>query len=165
MGRANALPTFAMRWDGLREVRRSEPSGKRRLALNVIIPLQCRKAASGDLSGRDFGAGREESPEGCARGRKGEMPERRVFKLTAGSKGKGTGCRPFINRALHESSGSCAMEGWMLAASTVSIIRVGRVENPIRAPDKRLNNSEQNLKMERSARALCTLMIGFRPWI
>ena len=54
-------------------------------------PLLCRKAASGDLSGRDFGAGREESPEGCARGRKGEMPERRVFKLTAGSKGKGTG--------------------------------------------------------------------------
>lgn len=80
-------------------------------------------------------------------------------------KGRERECRPFINRALHESSGSCAMEGWMLAASTVSIIRVGRVENPIRAPDKRLNNSEQNLKMERSARALCTLMIGFRPWI
>lgn len=80
-------------------------------------------------------------------------------------KGRERECRPFINRALHESSGSCAMEGWMLAASTVFIIRVGRVENPIRAPDKRLNNSEQNLKMERSARALCTLMIGFRPWI
>lgn len=80
-------------------------------------------------------------------------------------KGRERECRPFINRALHESSGSCAMEGWMLAASTVSIIRVGRVENPIRVPDKRLNNSEQNLKMERSARALCTLMIGFRPWI
>ena len=80
-------------------------------------------------------------------------------------KGREWECRPFINRALHESSGSCAMEGWMLAASTVSIIRVGRVENPIRAPDKRLNNSEQNLKMERSARALCTLMIGFRPWM
>lgn len=80
-------------------------------------------------------------------------------------KGREREYRPFINRALHESSGSCAMEGWMLAASTVSIIRVGRVENPIRAPDKRLNNSEQNLKMERSARALCTLMIGFRPWI
>lgn len=80
-------------------------------------------------------------------------------------KGREREYRPFINRALHESSGSCAMEGWMLAASTVFIIRVGRVENPIRAPDKRLNNSEQNLKMERSARALCTLMIGFRPWI
>ena len=80
-------------------------------------------------------------------------------------KGRERERRPFINRALHESSGSCAMEGWMLAASTVFIIRVGRVENPIRAPDKRLNNSEQNLKMERSARALCTLMIGFRPWI
>lgn len=80
-------------------------------------------------------------------------------------KGREREYRPFINRALHESSGFCAMEGWMLAASTVSIIRVGRVENPIRAPDKRLNNSEQNLKMERSARALCTLMIGFRPWI
>ena len=80
-------------------------------------------------------------------------------------KGRERECRPFINRALHESSGFCAMEGWMLAASTVFIIRVGRVENPIRAPDKRLNNSEQNLKMERSARALCTLMIGFRPWI
>ena len=80
-------------------------------------------------------------------------------------KGRERECRPFINRALHESSGSYAMEGWMLAASTVFIIRVGRVENPIRAPDKRLNNSEQNLKMERSARALCTPMIGFRPWI
>lgn len=80
-------------------------------------------------------------------------------------KGRERECRPFINRALHESSGSCAMEGWMLAASTFSIIRVGRVENPIRATDKRLNNSEQNLKMERSARALYTLMIGFRPWI
>ena len=164
-GRAFALPSFIMRRNGLRETRRGRPSGKRRSPSSGIAPLLCRKAASGDLSGRDFGAGREESPEGCARGRKGEMPERRVFKLTAGSKGKGTGCRPFINRALHESSGSCAMEGWMLAASTVSIIRVGRVENPIRAPDKRLNNSEQNLKMERSARALCTLMIGFRPWI
>ena len=76
-------------------------------------------------------------------------------------KGREREYRPFISRALHESSGFCAMEGWMLAASTVSIIRVGRVENPIRAPDKRLNNSEQNLKMERSARALCTLMIGF----
>lgn len=80
-------------------------------------------------------------------------------------KGREREYRPFISRALHESSGFCAMEGWMLAASTVFIIKVGRVENPIRAPDKRLNNSEQNLKMERSARALCTLMIGFRPWI
>lgn len=164
VGRANALPTF-MRWDWFWEVRRSAPSGKRRLALNVIIPLQSRKAASGDLSGRDFGAGREESPEGCARGRKGEMPERRFSSSRPAPKGRERECWPFINRALHESSGSCAMEGWMLAASTVFIIRVGRVENPIRAPDKRLNNSEQNLKMERSARALCTLMIGFRPWI
>ena len=117
----------------------------------AILALQCRKAASGDLSGRDFGAGREESPE--------------FSSSRPAPKGREREYRPFINRALHESSGSCAMEGWMLAASTVSIIRVGRVENPIRAPDKRLNNSEQNLKMERCARALCTLMIGFRPWI
>lgn len=119
MGRANALPTF-MRWDGLREVRQSEPSGKRRLALNVIIPLQSRKAASGDLSGRDFGAGREESPEGCARGRKGEMPERRVFKLTAGSKGKGTGipavyqsCSARVERLLRDGRvDACRFDGF-----------------------------------------------------
>lgn len=131
----------------------------------AILALQCRKAASGDLSGRDFGAGREESPEGCARGRKGDSPSAEFSSSRPAPKGREREYRPFINRALHESSGSCAMEGWMLAASTVFIIRVGRVENPIRAPDKRLNNSEQNLKMERSARALYTLMIGFRPWI
>ena len=86
----------------------------------AISALQCRKAASGDLSGRDFGAGREESPEGCARGRKGEMPERRVFKLTAGSKGKGTGvpavyqsCSARVERLLRDGRvDACRFDGF-----------------------------------------------------
>lgn len=86
----------------------------------AILALQCRKAASGDLSGRDFGAGREESPEGCARGRKGEMPERRVFKLTAGSKGKGTGvpavyqsCSARVERLLRDGRvDACRFDGF-----------------------------------------------------
>lgn len=86
----------------------------------AIRALQCRKAASGDLSGRDFGAGREESPEGCARGRKGEMPERRVFKLTAGSKGKGTGipavyksCFARVERLLRDGRvDACRFDGF-----------------------------------------------------
>ena len=111
--------------------------------------------------------GREEGkPGGCARGRKGEMPERRVFKLTAGSKGKGTGMPAVYQSCFCTSrAGFTRWKGGCLPLRRFFIIRVGRVENPIRAPDKRLNNSEQNLKMERSARALCTLMIGFRPWI
>ena len=96
-----------------------------RAFLNAIasrgdVPLQSRKAASGDLSGRDFGAGREESPEGCARGRKGEMPERRVFKLTAGSKGKGTGvpavyqsCSARVERLLRDGRvDACRFDGF-----------------------------------------------------
>ena len=86
----------------------------------AILALQCRKAASGDLSGRDFGAGREESPEGCARGRKGDMPERRVFKLTAGSKGKGTGvpavyqsCSARVERLLRDGRvDACRFDGF-----------------------------------------------------
>ena len=86
----------------------------------AIRALQCRKAASGDLSGRDFGAGREESPEGCARGRKGDMPERRVFKLTAGSKGKGTGlpavyqsCFARVERLLRDGRvDACRFDGF-----------------------------------------------------
>lgn len=86
----------------------------------AILALQCRKAASGDLSGRDFGAGREESPEGCARGRKGEMPERRVFELTAGSKGKGTGvpavyqsCSARVERLLRDGRvDACRFDGF-----------------------------------------------------
>ena len=96
-----------------------------RAFLNAIasrgdVGLQCRKAASGDLSGRDFGAGREESPEGCARGRKGEMPERRVFELTAGSKGKGTGmpavyqsCFARVERLLRDGRvDACRFDGF-----------------------------------------------------
>lgn len=83
-------------------------------------PLLRRKAASGDLSGRDFGAGREESPEGRARGWKGEMPERRVFKLTAGSKGKGTGvpavyqsCSARVERLLRDGRvNACRFDGF-----------------------------------------------------
>lgn len=86
----------------------------------AILALQSRKAASGDLSGRDFGAGREESPEECARGRKGEMPERRVFKLTAGSKGKGTGvpavyqsCSARVERLLRDGRvDACRFDGF-----------------------------------------------------
>ena len=86
----------------------------------TIRALQSRKAASGDLSGRDFGAGREESPEGCARGRKGDMPERRVFKLTAGSKGKGTGipavyqsCFARVERLLRDGRvDACRFDGF-----------------------------------------------------
>ena len=86
----------------------------------AIRALQCRKAASGDLSGRDFGAGREESPEGCARGRKGDMPERRVFKLTAGSKEKGTGipavyqsCFARVERLLRDGRvDACRFDGF-----------------------------------------------------
>lgn len=86
----------------------------------AILALQCRKAASGDLSGRDFGAGREESPEGCARGRKGEMPERRAFELTAGSKGKGTGvpavyqsCSARVERLLRDGRvDACRFDGF-----------------------------------------------------
>ena len=86
----------------------------------AILALQCRKAASGDLSGRDFGAGREESPEGRARGWKGEMPERRVFKLTAGSKGKGTGvpavyqsCSARVERLLRDGRvDACRFDGF-----------------------------------------------------
>ena len=86
----------------------------------AILALQCRKAASGDLSGRDFGTGREESPEGCARGRKGDMPERRVFKLTAGSKGKGTGipavyqsCSARVERLLRDGRvDACRFDGF-----------------------------------------------------
>lgn len=85
-----------------------------------IAPLLRRKAASGDLSGRDFGAGREESPEGRARGWKGEMPERRVFKLTAGSKGKGTGvpavyqsCSARVERLLRDGRvNACRFDGF-----------------------------------------------------
>lgn len=70
--------------------------------------------------GRDFGAGREESPEGCARGRKGDMPERRVFKLTAGSKGKGTGipavyqsCFARVERLLRDGRvDACRFDGF-----------------------------------------------------
>ena len=111
------------------------------------------------------GPGGRKAPKDALVAGRVKCPSAEFSSSRPAPKGRERECRPFINRALHESSGSCAMEGWMLAASTVSIIRVGRVENPIRAPDKRLNNSEQNLKMERSARALCTLMIGFRPWI
>lgn len=111
------------------------------------------------------GPGGRKAPKDALVAGRVKCPSAEFSSSRPAPKGRERECRPFINRALHESSGLCAMEGWMLAASTVFIIRVGRVENPIRAPDKRLNNSEQNLKMERSARALCTLMIGFRPWI
>lgn len=111
------------------------------------------------------GPGGRKAPKNALVAGRVRCPSAEFSSSRPAPKGRERECRPFINRALHEPSGSCAMEGWMLAASTVFIIRVGRVENPIRAPDKRLNNSEQNLKMERSARALCTLMIGFRPWI
>ena len=164
VGRAHALPTF-MRWDGLREVRRSEPSGKRRLALNVIFLFNAERPPAATFREGTSGPGGRKAPKNALVAGRVRCPSAEFSSSRPAPKGRERECRPFINRALHESSGSCAMEGWMLAASTVFIIRVGRVENPIRAPDKRLNNSEQNLKMERSARALCTLMIGFRPWI
>ena len=164
MGRANALPTF-MRWDCFWEIRRSAPSGKRRLVLNVIFLFNPERPPAATFREGTSGPGGRKAPKDALVAGRVRCPSAEFSSSRPAPKGRERECRPFINRALHESSGSCAMEGWMLAASTVSIIRVGRVENPIRAPDKRLNNSEQNLKMERCARALCTLMIGFRPWI
>ena len=155
-----------MRRNGLRETRRGRPSGKRRSPSSGMPPPSYaeRPPAATFREGTSGPGGRKAPKDALVAGRV-RCPSAEFSSSRPAPKGRERECRPFINRALHESSGFCAMEGWMLAASTVFIIRVGRVENPIRAPDKRLNNSEQNLKMERSARALCTLMIGFRPWI
>ena len=155
-----------MRRNGLREVRQSEPSGKRQSPSSGIAPPSyAERPPAATFREGTSGPGGKKAPKDALVAGRVICPSAEFSSSRPAPKGREREYRPFINRALHESSGFCAMEGWMLAASTVSIIRVGRVENPIRAPDKRLNNSEQNLKMERSARALCTLMIGFRPWI
>ena len=84
--------------------------------LNVVAPkcnrpLNAERPPAATFREGTSGPGGRKAPKDALVAGRVRCPSAEFSSSRPAPKGRERECRPFINRALHESSGSCAMEG------------------------------------------------------